>query len=178
MRIATIGRGMLGSALGRRWEEAGHTVTLLGRDGGDVSDADAVLVAVPSNAITAALSKVSGLDGKVALDATNAFAGRRPGYDSFAHEVKASTNGPVAKAFNAFYTSRLDDAERQRVRPGLLYAADDAAREVTEQLIRDVGYEPVALGGLDRARALEDFFTELLVKVGQVFYRFALPGDL
>ena len=104
MKIATIGRGTLGSARGRRWEEAGHTVTLLGQDGGDVSDADAVLVAVPSNAITDALSKVSGLDGKVVLDATNAFAGRHPGYDSFAHEVKASTNGPVAKAFNAFYT--------------------------------------------------------------------------
>lgn len=59
-----------------------------------------------------------------------------------------------------------------------MYVADDAAREVTEQLIWDVGYEPVAVGGLDRARALEDFFAELLVKVGQVFCRFALPGDL
>lgn len=78
MKIATIGRGTLGSARGRRWEEAGHTVTLLGRDGGDVSDADAVLVAVPSNAITDALSKVSGLDGKVVLDAPTRSRGATP----------------------------------------------------------------------------------------------------
>jgi predicted dinucleotide-binding enzyme len=39
------------------------------------------------------------------------------------------------------------------VRPGCLYAADEEAREVTEQLIRDAGYEPVSLGGLESARA-------------------------
>ncbi len=178
MRIATIGRGHVGGGLARRWQQAGHTVTLLGRDGGDVSDADVVLVAVPPTAITDALTKVTGLDGKVALDATDAFGGRNPGYDSFAHEVKATTNGPVAKAFNAFWASTLGDTGRQRVRPSLLYAADDAAREVTEQLIRDAGFDPVAVGGLDSARVLEDFAIELLVKIGQVSYRFAPPGDL
>jgi predicted dinucleotide-binding enzyme len=44
--------------------------------------------------------------------------------------------------------------------------------------MRDVGYHPVAIGGLDNARALEDFGTGLLVKIGQVFYRFAPSGDL
>ncbi len=38
MRITTIGRGHVGGGLGRRWQQAGHTVTLLGRDGGDVSN--------------------------------------------------------------------------------------------------------------------------------------------
>ena len=61
------------------WEKAGHTVTELGRDGGDAADADAVLLAVPSNAIDDALGKVSGLDGKVVVDATNAFTGRDEG---------------------------------------------------------------------------------------------------
>jgi len=66
----------------------------------------------------------------------------------------------------------------QRVRPGCLYAADDGAREVTEQLIRDAGYEPVSVGGLENARALEDFVPGVLGKVGRVFYRFAPPGEL
>jgi predicted dinucleotide-binding enzyme len=32
----------------------------------------------------------------------------------------------------------------------------DDARAVTEQLIRDTGFDPVAVGGLENARLLED----------------------
>jgi predicted dinucleotide-binding enzyme len=114
----------------------------------------------------------------VAIDAANAFAGRDERYESFAHEVQAQTNGPVAKAFNANSGRLFDQIAEQRVRPGCLYAADDDAREVTEQLIRDAGYEPVNLGGLECARPLEDFVTSLYVKIAPIFYRFAAPGDL
>jgi predicted dinucleotide-binding enzyme len=64
------------------------------------------------------------------------------------------------------------------MRPSCLYAADDEAREVTERLIRDAGYEPVNLGGLESARALEDFVTGLFLKISPIFYRFAAPGEL
>jgi Trk K+ transport system NAD-binding subunit len=47
MKIAVVGRGNVGGGLADRWEEAGHDVTRLGKDGGDVSAADAVLLAVP-----------------------------------------------------------------------------------------------------------------------------------
>ena len=76
MNITVIGRGNVGGGLADRWEKAGHTVTRLGREGGDASDADAVLVAVPSGQIADALGKVIGLEGKIAIDTTNAFAGR------------------------------------------------------------------------------------------------------
>jgi 8-hydroxy-5-deazaflavin:NADPH oxidoreductase len=178
VKITTIGKGNIGGGLARLWQAAGHDVTTLGRDGGDASDADAVLVAVPSGSISDALGKVTGLEGKVAIDTANAFAGRNEQYESFAHEVKARTNGPVAKAFNANFAALYDQVAGQRVRPGCLYAADDDAREVTEQLIRDAGYEPVSLGGLENARALEDFVPGVLAKAGQVFYRFAPPGGL
>ena len=178
MKITTIGKGNIGGGLGRLWEHAGHEVTALGREGGDASDADVVLVAVPSGSISDALGKVRGLEGKVAIDTANAFAGRNEQYDSFAHEVKAHTNGPVAKAFNANFASLYDQVSEQRVRPCCLYAADDDAREVTEQLIRDAGYDPVGLGGLENARALEDFVPGVLAKAGQVFYLFAPPGRL
>ena len=101
MNITTIGRGTIGGGLGRIWEQAGHKVTLLGHTGGDASDADAVLVAVPSGSISDALDGVTCLEGKIAIDATNAFTGRDDQYESLAHEVKAHTKGPVAKAFNA-----------------------------------------------------------------------------
>src|SRR5437667_1571195 len=108
MNITTVGRGTIGGGLARLWEGAGHKVTGLGRDGGDASDADVVLVAVPSGSISEALGKVSGLDGKIAIDTANAFAGRNEEFESFAHEVKSHTNGPVAKAFNANFGSLYD----------------------------------------------------------------------
>ena len=178
MNITTIGRGTIGGGLGRLWEEAGHTVRLLGRDGGDASDADVVLVAVPSGAISDALARVAGLEGKIAIDATNAYAGRDDQYQSLAHEVKAHTNAPVAKAFNANAGMLFDQVGEQRVPPGCLYAADEAAVEVTPRLIRDAGYEPVNVGGIENARALEDFVPGVFAKIGQVFYRFAPPGEL
>jgi predicted dinucleotide-binding enzyme len=177
MKITTIGRGT-GGGLGRFWEQAGHEVTLLGHDSGDAADAEVVLVAVPSGSIAEALAKVTGVEGKIALDATNEFAGRSEQYESLAHEVKAHTNGPVAKAFNANAGVLYDQVGEQRVPPGCLYAADDEAREVTEQLIRDAGYEPVSLGGLESARALEDFVPGVFAKVAPIFYRFVAPGDL
>jgi 8-hydroxy-5-deazaflavin:NADPH oxidoreductase len=175
MNITVIGRGNVGGGLAARWRNAGHDVQELGRAGGDASAADAVLVAVPSGAIADALGKVGGLEGKVVIDATNAFAGRNEQFPSLAHEVKSITGGPVAKAFNLNFAALYDKIDEQPERPGMLYAADDEAREVTERLIRDAGYEPVHGGSLDNARVLEDFLAALSA-YGRGFYRFWKPA--
>jgi predicted dinucleotide-binding enzyme len=182
MNITVIGRGNVGGGLAARWRRAGHAVEELGRDGGDASGADVLLVAVPGPAIADALGKVRGIEGKVTIDATNAVRGRNEAHESNAHEVKALTGGPVAKSFNLNFARVYDEIDDQRVRPGNLYAADDDAREVTEQLIRDAGYDPINLGGLDQARAMEDglglFFAANQAGLGPFFYRFAKPGEL
>ena len=182
MKITVIGRGNLGGGLADRWERAGHKVTRIGREGGDASDADAVLVAVPWGQIADALGKVSGLDGKVTIDATNAIGGRNEQYESLAHEVKAIVDGPVAKSFNLNFASLQDQIDEQRVRPSNLFAAEEGARLVTEQLIRDAGYDPLYAGGLDQARALEDnagiMFALNGAGLGEFFYRYAKPGEL
>lgn len=174
MHVAVIGRGNVGGGLARKWERAGHTVTEIGRDGGDASAADVLLVAVRANLITEALGRVGDVTGKVAIDATNAFGGRDERYESLAHEVKAAVGGPVAKSFNLNFARLYDRVEEQDPAPGNLYAADDDARDVTEQLIRDAGYEPVYVGGLDRARVLEEHMT-LLGAIGPSFYRYWRP---
>jgi 8-hydroxy-5-deazaflavin:NADPH oxidoreductase len=181
MRITVIGRGSVGGGLATRWERSGHEVTRLGRDGGDASAANAVLVAVPSDQISDALGRVAGLQGKIVLDATNAYAGRDERHESLAHEVKTIVGGPVAKTFNLQYAALYDRIDEQRARPSNLYAADDAARQVTEQLIRDAGYDPVLIGGLEQARALEDstaLFRQVRYTLGPYFHRYAKPGEL
>jgi predicted dinucleotide-binding enzyme len=182
MNITVIGRGRVGGGLADRWEKAGHTVTRLGREGGDASNADAILIAVPSGQIAAALGKVSGLEGKLAIDATNAYAGRNDAYESLAHEVKAIVGGPVAKAFNLQHTALYERVDEQPARPSNIYVADDRAREAAETLSRDAGYEPVFAGGLENARALEDavglFGAIRRAGGGPYFHRFGKPGEL
>lgn len=180
MKIVTIGRGRIGGGLARFWREAGHEVQELGREGGDASGADVVLVAVPGARISEALARVTGLEGKVAIDATNIMPARQGDFPSYAEEVKSITHGPVAKSFNMNFAGLYDRVREQRVRPSNLYVADDAAREVTERLIRDAGFDPVHLGDLSRARDLENAVWLLMgiQPVGGVFYRFAQPGEL
>jgi predicted dinucleotide-binding enzyme len=179
MNIATIGRGNVGGGLAQRWRSAGHEVDEIGKDGGDVSSAEVVLVAVPSGVIADALASVTGIDGKVTIDATNHFQGERPDFPSLAHQVKSITGGPVAKAFNLNFAAIYDRIDDQPERPGCLYCADDDAREATERLIRDAGYDPVDAGALDNARALEDglaiLFAAYQAGGTPVFYRFWSP---
>ena len=182
VKIATIGRGNIGGGLATLWRAAGHDVTEIGREGGDAAGADVILVAVPSGTIREALGKVTGIEGKVTIDATNAYAGRDDRFESLAHEVKSITGGPVAKSFNLNFAALFDEVANQRVPPSNFYASDEEARAVTEQLIRDAGYDPLYVGGLEHARALEDhlalWFAAVQAGLGQSFYRYAPPGAL
>jgi 8-hydroxy-5-deazaflavin:NADPH oxidoreductase len=182
MNISVIGRGNVGGGLAKLWRAAGHEVQEIGKDGGDVSSAEVLLVAVPSGAIKDAFGKLTGAEGKTTIDATNAFGGRDESFPSLAAEVKSLVNGPVANSFNLNFAALHDQIADQKSRPGNIYTADDEAREVTEQLIRDAGYEPLYAGGLENARAQEDFlpvfFGITQGGMGPTFYRFAKPGEL
>ena len=182
MRITTIGRGNVGGGLGDLWRRAGHEVVQMGREGGDASGSDAVLLAVPQKAIADALASVNGLADVPVIDAINAVRGPRPeGFESLAEYVKSLTGGPVAKAFNANFATLYDRIEEARATPSMVYAADDDARAVTEQLIRDAGFDPVFAGGLESARAVEDFLGVIFAVAGQsgpFFYRIAPPDKL
>jgi len=182
VKITVIGRGNVGGGLARRWRDAGHEVQEIGRDGGDASGADVLLVAVPSAEIANALGKVTGIEGKLTIDATNAYGGRNEEFESLAHEVKSIVGGPTAKSFNLNFANLYDEIGAQRVPPSSLYCAEDEAREVTERLIRDAGYDPVYAGGLDKARMLEEHLALLFAVnqagLGRFFYRYAPPGKL
>jgi predicted dinucleotide-binding enzyme len=179
MKIAVIGRGNVGGGLAERWRRAGHEVTELGREGGDAAAADVIVVAVPSDAIADALGKVNGIEGKTTIDATNAFRGRDESVPSLAHEVRSIVGGATAKSFNLNFATLYERVDAEPTPPSSLYAADEAAREATEQLIRDAGYEPVYAGGLDSARLLEEhlalMFAISQAGMGPFFYRIAGP---
>jgi predicted dinucleotide-binding enzyme len=185
MRITTIGRGKIGGGLAKLWQAAGHEVTTLGHEGGDASDAEAVLLAVPGSAVAEGLAVVSGLEGKTVIDATNLWGGAEPppGFSSNAEYVKSVTGGPTAKSFNINFAALFERIGEASKPPSNLWCGDEEARETVEGLIRDAGYDPVCAGPLANA-AMQEQFLPLVFAIaqeggaGQFFYRMATPENL
>lgn len=171
MRIAVIGRGNVGSALGGRWAEAGHEV-LYGVRAPEafdertlaavVEDADVAVLAVPHAAVPGAVEQLGDMSGKVVLDCTNPIAWRPGGPTveegpSFARQLAERLPGAsVFKVFNSTGAEVMRNpvfGDRASVMP---YAGDDDARRAdVARLVADVGFEPLDAGGLDRAPLLE-----------------------
>jgi 8-hydroxy-5-deazaflavin:NADPH oxidoreductase len=183
MKVAVVGKGNVGGGLADLWEKAGHEVTRIGREGGDVSDAEAVLIAVPGGSVAEALDNVEGIAGKTAIDATNVVGAEPPsGFSSNAEFVKSKTNGPTAKSFNINFARVYDQLGDARATPSNLWCGDDDAREVVEQLNRDAGYDPVYAGPLENAAAQERFIDLVFAinqgGLGPFVYRMAAPDQL
>jgi 8-hydroxy-5-deazaflavin:NADPH oxidoreductase len=183
MKVAVVGKGNVGGGLADLWEKAGHEVTRIGSDGGDVSDAEAVLLAVPGGAVADALDGVQSIDGKTVIDATNVVGAAPPdGFASNAEYVKSRTGGPTAKSFNINFARLYDRLGDARATPNNLWCGDEEAREVVEQLARDAGYEPLHAGGLENASAQEAFIGLVFAinqsGLGPFVYRMAPPDQL
>lgn len=156
MRIAVIGAGNIGGTLGWKWAQAGHDVVYGVRHstGTDqttpdqaVVDAEVIVLAVPGTAAKDVVGSLGeALNGKVVIDATNDIesSGKLHALDEIADGAL-----PV-RAFNTLGWECFADPIIGGQRADLLYAAKEGrATDVAEQLIRDVGLEPVWLGGVE-----------------------------
>ena len=183
MKIAVYGKGNVGGGLADLWERAGHQVKRLGREGGDVSDVQVVLISVPGNAVPDALSKLKGLEGKTVIDATNRIGNEPPpGFRSNAEYIKSRTNGPTAKSFNNNFAALYGELGKARRKPTNLWCGDAEARAAVEQLIRDAGYDPLYAGPLSNA-ADQEYLVKIIFAVmqgglGPFVFRMAHPDEL
>ncbi len=182
MKIAVIGKGNVGGGLADRWEKAGHDVQRLGKDGGDVADAEVVLIACPGPAVPGVFETVGGLNGKTVIDATNLIGAQPPdGLASNAEFIKSKTHGPTAKSFNLNFAALYDKIAEASGTPSNVWCGDEDAREVVEQLTRDAGYDPIYAGGLENAAisesALRFLFAIAQGGTGPFFYRMAPPDQ-
>ncbi len=182
MKITVYGRGNVGGGLADLWELAGHHVIRLGREGGDVSEAEVVLLAIPGGAVGEGLGKLRGFEGKMIIDATNRFGVEPPaGFASNAEFVKARTNGPTAKSFNLNWALLYGRLGQTRARPCNLWCGDDETAEVVEQLARDAGYDPIRIGKLEMAgpqEAMMRVMSAVKDELGLFLYRAAPPDQL
>ena len=185
IKIGIIGSGNVGSTLGTFWAKAGHQVLFSSRNpdnlkslveqvgpqarAGTVKEAiafgDVILIAVPYGSM-AQISKdyATDLAGKIVMDTGNAVLARDGEIGKEAREkgVGLTTQrllpgARVVRAFNTLGVSRLrSNANRAEGRIAIPMAGNDQeALKVASMLVRDAGFDPAVLGGLDRSRIFE-----------------------
>jgi 8-hydroxy-5-deazaflavin:NADPH oxidoreductase len=183
IHIGVIGSGHVGSALGRVWAEAGNEVMFSSLDldhdkqlaaeigknarAGTPREAAAfgqvLLFAVPYKALPELGKTLDGLlRGKVVIDASNPFPSRD---GKIADQALAEGPGlmsaqllpgaKIVRAFNAVPAARMGDAHEHARHYGMPIAGDDKrAIAIASRLVREIGYEPVLVGGLNMSKYL------------------------
>lgn len=182
MKIAIIGTGNVGTALGTSFTRAGHEVTFVARDAGKAGEvaasigaatatsiaaavrpADVVVLAVPYAATGAILEELGDATrGKVLVDVTNPLTADYSGLataggPSAAERISEAADGArVVKAFNTLFASlQADPTALGQTIDGLIAGDDAAAKETVAELVRSIGLRPVDAGPLASARELE-----------------------
>ena len=175
MKIGILGTGTLATALAQGWSEAGHTLVVGGRDMGKAQalaarvggaarsprevTGDAVLLAVRHEGVEPMLAAAGDLTGIPLIDPTNAVehgVGEllTPPGESIAGRIAARSGARVVKAFHLYPAQQWTERPEPVVVP--ICGDDEAALWIVAGLVRDVGGEPISVGGLARARQLEE----------------------
>jgi predicted dinucleotide-binding enzyme len=182
LKIGIIGSGHVGSALGGAWAKAGDQVMFSSRNldndkklaaevganaqAGTPQEAAAfgevILFAVPYSAFPELVKSLgNSLKGKVVINASNPFPERD---GEIATQARAEGAGLfdahllsgalIVRAFNAVGATRMASAHENPGKIGMPIAGEKKAVEIASQLVRDAGYEPVVVGGLDMGKYL------------------------
>jgi 8-hydroxy-5-deazaflavin:NADPH oxidoreductase len=184
-KIGIIGTGRIGSALARHWVSKGYRVVVSSRHpdelkglvaelgsnarAGTPAEAaafgDVIVVSVPYAAMPQLGQDLSKqLSGKVIIDTSNP-SERRDG--PMATEAQQKGAGVataeylhsqrVVRAFNCIPANSLaSDGDHSPARLAIPIGGDDpAAIAVVEQLVRDTGFDPVAVGSLAQTRRFD-----------------------
>lgn len=193
LRIGFIGAGRMGGAVGLQLAKAGHEIFFSSRHPEELTDlveqaggkaqaglpdeaarfGEVVIIAVPYGALPEVGEKYGDLlQGKIVIDLGNPRENRdgpmavealRKGTGVASAEYLPGVR--LVRAFNAMsYVQVRDEAHRDGELIGVPIAGDDEeAVAVTEQLVRDAGFDPVVVGPLSTAR-LFDAGTEVYVR--------------
>lgn len=183
MKIAILGTGSVGQALGEGWARHGHQIVFGTRDpesekvqdlleklGGAATavltaeapdQTDIIILATPWSAAESVVRSVANWEGKILVDATNPIG---PGFQltvghtTSAGELVASwaAGARVVKCFN---TTGAENMRNGRVNgePTTMFLCgdDQAAKTAVSELAESLGFQPADVGDLSKARYLE-----------------------
>ena len=192
MRVAIIGKGNVGKALGPNIAAAGYDVVYGVRDPRDpkyassdgiplktvreaAADAGCVILAINWAAVDGALAECGNMHGKVLIDCINPYDFRNnlaplvPADQSAAKIIAGKTRAKVVKAFNQVGADVMAKARSRKARPLQFVASDhDDAKATVIKLAHDIGFDARDAGGLDYARELEGMAR---LWIAQAFWR-------
>ena len=183
MKLAMIGAGNVGSALGRAWLQAGEDVSFgvpepgaakyralpqdrLRRPAEAARDAEIIVLATPWPATEVAVKSLGDLAGKIIVDCTNPLGMGADGLELvLGHDLSGgervaswAPSASVFKTFNQTGAENMDKAARFPMRPVMFVAGDDDARKpAVLALVSKIGFEAIDAGPLRIARLLEPF---------------------
>ena len=184
MKIAIIGAGVVGTALGKSWSRNSHEIRFGARDAASakvvgamgtipgasvasitaaVAWSELVVLATPWGGTEAALKAAGGFGGKPLLDATNPLTptyGLALGHTtSGGEQVQAwAPDAKVVKIFNTTGFDNMANTSYAQGKPAMIYCGNDAAAKLTAAgLAGDLGFEPIDLGALEACRYLEPY---------------------
>ena len=195
LKIGIIGTGHIGGTLATHWAKAGHELLISSRHPEELqalarslgpkvrvgtpreaaSFGDVVLISIPYAATPQIGSDLKAeLAGKVVLDTGNPYPSRDGDMANEARRVGTGVASArflpgvrLVRAFNAInYRDLASEAHRTGDLVAIPLAGDDTdALAVAQRLVRDAGFEPVVVGGLERAREFDvgtPVYTKLL----------------
>jgi 8-hydroxy-5-deazaflavin:NADPH oxidoreductase len=194
LKIGIIGTGHIGGTLAKLWAQAGYQLMISSRHPAELralahslghkvyvgtpraaaTFGDVVVVSVPYGALPQVGKTLAHeLAGKIVLDTGNPYPNRD---GNMAVEARRKGTGvasaeylPGARLVRAFNAIKATDLASEAHHPGELYAIplagdDPQALAVAQRLVRDAGFEPVVVGGLQRAKEF-DVGTPVYVKL-------------
>ena len=183
MKIAVLGAGNVGKALGEALAARGHDVIYGVRDpkrseakpaktvANAIQDSEAVILATPYDATGPLLREnATALAGKVVIDATNPLKPDLSGL-SLTCDVSGAEllqrEAPSALLFKAFNTTGYGNMQNPDYPQGravmFVAGSDGKGKQTVMQLVTDVGFDAVDAGDLTQARLLEPMLWVKLV---------------
>ena len=181
MKIAIIGTGNVGAALGINWNKSNHEILYGSRNPQDekhvelekfaqvltLSQAamlgDVIVLATPWQGTEEAIHEMgSTLNAKIVIDATNPLKPDLSGLllygDTSGGEqiAKWAPTSKVVKALNSAFAKVMEHPEINGVKSMMLIAGDDVpALNTVAGLVDDLGFQSQKMNGISNSRLLE-----------------------
>jgi predicted dinucleotide-binding enzyme len=181
MKIAIIGTGNVGTALGINWNKSNHEIIYGSRNPQDekhvelekfaqvltlyqaAMQGDVIVLATPWQGTEEAIHEMgSTLNAKIVIDATNPlksdFSGLLLYGDTSGGEqiAKWAPTSKVVKALNSAFAKVMEHPEINGVKSMMLIAGDDVpALNTVAGLVDDLGFQSQKMNGISNSRLLE-----------------------
>lgn len=177
MNIGILGSGKIGGTIGKKWAATGHEIVFGVRDPqaekvqkllseiegsirvASLSDAsqtsEVILFAVPGTSVPNIASSIGKqLNGKILIDATNQIGAQvmnnLPVLKEYAPDSK------LFRAFNHLGWENFEDPKINGEQIDLFYCGEPGeVQTIVDDLIRDVGLNPVYIGGVDQTEVVD-----------------------